>query len=86
MEENQIKEGLLSLDEGHVFVRTLLAIYDGEIQLEQQAATVADLTDGARHFNAGRLARALDTRNSIIGLMREARSDRDAAEKKARKE
>lgn len=86
MSDEQIKEGLLSIDEGHVFVKTLLALFDNEIRDEQLMATAPDLTDGARHFNAGRLARAMDTRNSILGLMRDARAEREAAEKKRRKE
>lgn len=83
MTDAEIKAGFRSIDPGHTFFRALMALLDNEVNNEQDAATVPDLTDGARHFNSGRVACARDLRRSIEGVMKESIQEQAEAVAKA---
>jgi hypothetical protein len=82
MTEAQIKAGLLTLDPSHEFVKAMFALLDDGIITEQDAVTAPNLTDAARHFNAGRLAHAKDVRGLVADTMRDAARERAEAEAK----
>lgn len=75
MTEAEIKAGLVSLDPGHGFVRSLKALLDQAVDEEQDNVTVPNLADGARHFNAGRLAHAKDFRQAFVSIIEEAQRE-----------
>lgn len=72
MTDSEIKHGFLQLESQHPFFQALLALLDNEVATETQNAVQPDLTDGARHFNAGRLANARDIRAAVEGVMTDA--------------
>ena len=78
MNATQISHGLASLDPNHEFFQAVLALVDADIDDETNSATAPDLADGARHFNAGRLAHARDVKNVLIGAVRDAHAKRAA--------
>lgn len=86
MTDSEIKAGLISIDGSHPFVRSLGALLDQAVADEQDGVTNPNLADGARHFNAGRLAQAKDFRGAIRGIVDEARREQAAANEKAARE
>jgi hypothetical protein len=83
MSEAEIKSGLLSIEPQHPFVQALNALMENAVGDEQDAVTNPNLTDGARHFNAGRLAHAKDFRGAIAGIIDEAKREQAEALAKA---
>ena len=91
MTDNEIKAGLRGLDPQHEFFRALMALLDQEIEIEQDGVCQKDLMDGGRQFNAGRLARARDTKSAIVGVIQQAHLEEQerlakVAREEARKE
>lgn len=74
MTEPEILAGLASLDETHPFIKALAAVLADDTSDEVDGVTAPDLTDGARHFNAGRLAHARDLEKAIPQLLQKARA------------
>lgn len=74
----QITNGLAALDPKHEFFQAIVALVDNDIESEISGATLPDITDGARHFNAGRLAHARDVKNFLIGAVNDAHAKRAA--------
>lgn len=66
---DEITKGFLQLDPQHTFYKALLGLLDNAVAAEQEAVTIPHLTDGARHFNAGRLAFAKDVRALVDDTM-----------------
>ena len=83
MTDLEIKQGLLSLEPRHPFMQSLNALMEQAVSEEQDAVTNPGLADGARHFNAGRLAHAKDFRGAIAGIIEEARREREEELRKA---
>jgi hypothetical protein len=86
MNANEIKQNFLTLEPTHPFYRALLALVEADTDAEIDAATMPQLTDGARQFNAGRLAHARDLRRVIEGTMRDALEERQKEEGRRKKE
>lgn len=86
MTETEIKAGLTTLDEKHPFYVALLALVESDVEDETSAALAPDLTDAARHFNAGRMAHARDFRNVIAGAVRTAWTEKLKAEQKLQRQ
>jgi hypothetical protein len=85
MTEKDIKSGLLSLEPSHPYVQALNALLDHTVEEEQDSVTIANLADGARHFNAGRLAHAKDFRGVVKDLIAEAKREAEEALAKAQR-
>lgn len=69
----EIRRAFLRMDPQHPFYQGLMGLLANATALELEAATRPDLTDGGRHFNAGRLAMAEDVQQLIVDTMVEAR-------------
>jgi hypothetical protein len=78
MTDTEIKAGLLSLAPSHPFVRAVEALLTQAVEAETDSVTAPDLTDAARHFNAGRLAHAQDFKLAITGAIAEAQREAQA--------
>jgi hypothetical protein len=72
MTESEINAAFAEMDPQHPFYRAVLQLLDDGVTAEQDNVTVPDLTDAARHFNAGRLAHAKDVRALIPDATRAA--------------
>lgn len=83
MNESEIKAAFAAFDKAHPFYRAVLALLEAEVVNEAHAACSPNLGDGGRHYNAGRLAHALDMRNVFNGVMREALAEQVAAVQRA---
>lgn len=70
--KEQIYAGLASLDEQHTFYQAVRALIAGDVDDETDAAVAPELADGARQFNAGRLAHARDFQRAFEGSVRDA--------------
>ena len=75
MTDLEIKAGLLTLEPSHPFVQALKALLAQSVLEEQDSVTNPNLTDGGRHFNAGRLAHAKDFAGGWQGIVDEARKE-----------
>jgi hypothetical protein len=65
MTEPEINAAFAEMDPQHPFYRAVLQLLNEGVAAEQDNVTVPNLTDAARHFNAGRLAHAVDMRSLI---------------------
>ena len=72
MNENEINAAFAGMDPQHPFYRAVLQLLDEGMSAEQDNVVVPNLTDAARHFNAGRLAHAKDVRALIPDTTRAA--------------
>lgn len=68
----EIKAAFVGFDKTHPFYQAVVQLLDNAVNDEQTGATLPHLTDGGRHFNAGRLAHALDFRQAFHGTMAQA--------------
>lgn len=72
MTNAEVDAAFAGIDPKHPFYLAVLQVLDDAVINEQDAATIPDLTDGARHFNAGRLAHAKDVRAFMEDMMANA--------------
>lgn len=86
MSEHEIKAAFAAFDKTHPFYLAVLALLESEIASEQVMTVSPNLGDGARHYNAGRLAHALDFRAVFNGVMREALAEQVAAVQRAERQ
>jgi hypothetical protein len=84
MTTEQIKATFAAFDPNHPFYLACLQLLDDAITTEQGDVTLPCLADGARHFNAGRLAQAKDFRGYFSDVMNAALAE--AAEARLRAE
>lgn len=85
MEVQEIKNGLLSLEPSHPFYQALLAWLAEHRNSEVSAVTASNLTDAARHFNAGRLAMLEDVLTALPEDLAAWREEQARAAAKAEK-
>lgn len=83
MTKDEIYAAFAAMDQAHPFYLAVCALLDGEVNDEMVAAVVPNSTDAARHFNAGRLAHALDFRAAFRMVMNEAMEAQTAAVERA---
>lgn len=86
MSEHEIKAAFAAFDKTHPFYMAVMTLLDLEVQSEQVSAASPNLGDGSRHYNAGRLAHALDFRAVFNGVMREALAEQAAAVQRAERQ
>lgn len=65
----RLQQGFLSLAPDHEFAKSLLALLEEAVTVETQSCAVPERSSEARHFNAGRLAHALDLQAAVRNLM-----------------
>lgn len=82
MSEAEVKAAFAGIDPQHPFYLAMLQICDDAIVIEQDGVTLPELTDAARHFNAGRLAHAKDFKDYIRNTITLARIDRERERQK----
>lgn len=68
MSDLELQRGLATLDTKHPFWQAVQDVLAQAVVNEQLAVAQPDITDGARHYNAGRLAHALDLQTALISL------------------
>jgi hypothetical protein len=72
MTDQEIIAGLATIGSEHPAWRAFAAVLADAVTQEQDNVTAPNLTDGARHFNAGRLALARDLGEAMQRLRAEA--------------
>ena len=82
MTDTEILAGLLSLDDNHPYARAVIAALDRCRDEEMVSVTTPDLSDGARHYNAGALARSINTIEYFKKVRRDAQENFAAEEKR----
>lgn len=68
MSNEQLQKAFATIDTQHPFWKAVQAALDEAVEQEQMTVAQPDSTDGARHYNAGRLAHALDFRTALNSL------------------
>jgi hypothetical protein len=72
MNKLEIANAFAEMDPQHPFYRAVIQLLDEAVTGEQDNVTAPNLTDAARHYNAGRLAHAKDIRALLPDMTREA--------------
>lgn len=72
MTTEQIQAGFLSLDPTHPFYQAVQEVVRMQKEIEVDAVAQNNLTDAARHFNAGRLAAVIDVGQLLVDARKEA--------------
>lgn len=72
MNEFEIAAAFAAFDPAHPFYRAVMQLLDDGVTAEQDNVIAPNLTDAARHFNAGRLAHAKDIRALLPDTTRAA--------------
>lgn len=75
MTDSEIKAGFLALDPQHTFFKAVVGLLEQLEQAESDMVAAADLTDGARHYNAGRLATAKNAKELVLDTMKQAHEE-----------
>jgi len=83
MTEPEVKAAFAAFDPTHPFYRAVLQLMDDAIVTEQDNVTIPHITDGGRHFNAGRLAQAKDFRGVFLGVHQQALVEQAREQRKA---
>ena len=74
MTDFEIREAFGGWSETSPTWRALRECLDRYVDTEVAATAQPTLSDEQRHFNAGRLARALDTREDLLTIMQQLKS------------
>lgn len=72
MNEKQILAGLATLEPTHPFIEALGCLLANVVEAERDGVVIPNLPDAARHFNAGRLASALDVQTLVAQTVAKA--------------
>jgi hypothetical protein len=86
MDAKQIKAAFLTIDPTHPFYLGLQELLRQQKDIEADAVAQNNLTDAARHFNAGRLAATIDLLQLVQDVRTQAVAEQIAAEAKAAKQ
>jgi len=82
MSDKELLAGLRSLDGAHPFVKAVVAMQTETVTLCTEAAAQPNLTSEGRHYNAGRLALALDVVAQFEQAMEMARRSETTDERR----
>lgn len=82
MTDSEIKAAFASLHATHPVMLALTALAENAVKLETAASAQPTLSDGDRHFNAGRLAHALDFQQTLTDLLNQTVEQREEGDGK----